>query len=161
MTHVQLGFTIQDENGDKSRLTFNTDTDMSIAQLLVVASDLQDLVKAVIMGGIVDASFCIVVPINAGNEVVADTARVNQGAKFIWQTAGGFFTSFRLPTRMEAIIADGSKDVDRDQVNVAPLIAAIEGGFTSGTETLVFTDYRLDPVAALSSAKEHHTSQRQ
>ena len=161
----QLGYTVADEKGHKSRITFNFNDGLTVAQVQELNIALQNLLKPgapdnLIIGGIVGGGAVLTLPIQAGMETIEDTARVEYGALFDFLVTGGFHTSFRLPTFNEAKITDGGDTVNQSDPQVAALINGMVVGIsvTGGTATL--QDYRGTDVTAISTAAEDSKTQR-
>lgn len=155
-----LSYTFRDEPKDDSVMTIYFNNDLTVLQVGELNLTLQGLLRPLTNGGIVNAEATLGLPVTTGYETIADTSRVSAGARFIWNVTGGYKTSFRLPTRLESIITDGSKNVDLANPDVAALVTALEGGITVTLGTATMQDYRGTLVTTLSSAKEASQSQR-
>ena len=162
---IQIGYTIQDEKGHKSRLAFNVNDTLTIAQLGELNTALQALLKPgggnnLVLGGIVGAGAVLNLPVTAGMEVVADLSRVEYGALFDFLVTGGYHTSFRLPTFNEQFITDGGDTVDQAAGSVAALINGVINGIAVTAGTATFQDYRGVDITSISSAAEDSKAQR-
>lgn len=153
---TSLNIVVEDNKGAKSTTSFNVDDAVSVAGLAEVGLAIAQSILTIVTGRIVSISACINVDLTSltGN-TVALNSDVEEGARFIWNSTGGFTTSNRLPTFDEQYIVAGSRMVNVDAPAVEAFINLIEGGVvTVGDGTVAITDYRGAEVVDLDSARE-------
>src|SRR3972149_1428064 len=87
--------------------------------------------------------------------VPGTTADVQEKARFVFRTVGGFFKSISLPTFVESLFSAGSKDVDLTDTDVAAFVTAMIAGITvASTETVEPSDVREADITELEAASE-------
>lgn len=155
-----FNYVIQDADNHTSRLSMNFNDDLTVLQAQELNTVLQPALKAVMDGGIVSAGAILSLPVITPNDVVEAGSDVEYGARFIFTVAGGYKTSFRIPTFDRTLVPDGGGAVDVLDVNVAGLIDGYVTGFGVTGGTAVGQDYRGEDVTGLSSALEAHAKQR-
>lgn len=157
-----LQYTFVDEAGKSSKTQVNVPSAVTVANLQIYAGEMAKLLNAVTIGAItgITASLSIDVP-DAVRDAAQDESRVSAGAYFGFETDAGFPTSMRIPTRDEAIITDGSIDVNQANTQVAALVDGLIDGIdltaatpTAGTGTVIAVDKHGDPIVALRVARE-------
>lgn len=104
----------------------------------------------------------IVIPVTIDEGVIDQTGRplansdVEEGATFVWKTAGGFTTRFRIPTFNEACMISGSAEVDLANNDVDDFVQTIIDGADAiagvGEDRMNVTDSRGDDIIAIKSA---------
>lgn len=157
MPNVELFFTIKDNKGDKSRVTFPAVIDtLDDAQYAIDA--LGALIDPLIVGGFVNAGITLVGDVSGLTTAAGATSDVQEGARFVFSTAEGYLKSARLPTFDEAFIISGSPNVDTVDADVAAFVTAITSGLSlvgaGGAGSINFSDYRFVDLTTLESAKE-------
>lgn len=152
----KLWVRIRDADGDVSTSQFNFPGSFTLTNIQEFAADFLPLVDAVIHGRIEEAGITVSITLPGGLKANPDQyCDVQQGALFSMLTAGGYNTSFRLPTFDRAMFAVGSKNVDVEDTDVAAFLSAIvEGIEVTGPVTVVPSDYRGDDITALVKGVE-------
>jgi hypothetical protein len=111
----------------------------------------------------IGVGFTISLPGTLGTVSDADSD-VEEGAKFQFQTAGGNFTGFRIPTFDEQFILSGTQNVDLAAAGVAALRQALITGINltgvGGSGTIAPSDSRDEDITALAFAREMFQSSR-
>jgi hypothetical protein len=91
-------------------------------------------------------------------------ADVEEGARFQFQTAGGFATGHRVATFTEAKIVPGSRDVDLVDADVSAwtnaLVSGIDTSGAGGSGVVSASDARNDDIVSLKFAREQFQSSR-
>ena len=155
---VSLNILFEDAKGAKSITTFNLPdglTNLSYSEMGVI---LVDAVKQLVTGKITGAQICFGIDLSsiAGiTDAPASTSDVEEGARFIWNVAGGFTASNRIPTFDEALIVPNSRFVDLLDNDIITFIGAVTGNLTTtddGPQAVV--DYRDADILNLDSGRE-------
>jgi len=148
--------TIEDAKGASSTMEVNVPSTFTLAQMQGAAQDIADIVDALTGGVITNVGINVAVDISAlGLKASAQvSADVEEGARFIWRVVGGFITSFRIPTFLESLILDNTKQVDLEDPLVDALVDAIVDGTDVGGTPITFVDKRSTDIVALASAQE-------
>lgn len=158
---VGIIYTILDAKGQASTSEINLDDALSLAQIVGYAQAVATLINGVTTGVLTRVGVVVSVTLPAGLRVAAlSNSDVEEGAKFIFNTASGFRTGFRLPTFDETKIASNSRAVDLEDADVAALVNGIVSGLTIGGTVVSATDKRESDITALTSAKEQFLSSR-
>lgn len=143
-------FTIRDAKGARSITEVNIDT-ATIANAQTFITAFAPLVDALILGVIERVGICVTATLPAGLRTVPTLGSdVEEGAKFMYNTVGGYKTGLRLPTFNEAFLVDGTQRVDLADAAVLAFNVAM----TDGLATFEPSDYRGDDITALRSALE-------
>jgi len=138
----------------------NFNSDLTVLQVQELNTILQPTIKNVIDGGIVSAGAVLNLPVIAPNDAIEAGSDVEYGARFIFTVAGGYKTSFRIPTFDRTLVPDGGGAVDLLNVDVQGLVDGYVTGFGVTGGTAVGQDYRGEDVTGLGSALEAHSKQR-
>lgn len=143
-------FTIRDAKGAKSTVEVNLDV-ATIANAQTFITAFAPLVDALILGVIERVGICASATLPGGLRTTPTLGSdVEEGARFQYQTAGGFHTGLRLPTFNEAFLVDGTQRVDTADAAVIAFNTAMEDGLA----TFEPSDYRGDDIINLRSALE-------
>lgn len=163
---VVLSFT--DAKGETSTTMVNIPTGITLANMTIFAQEVVKLVDAMIGGIVTRVGLAITVPLPSGINIAPNSASdVEEGGFFNFRTAGGYRTSMRIPTFLEALISPGSADIDTSDPDVAAFVSAMITGIdltaatpVAGTGTVTPSDSRGDDIVALTDAKEQFTNSR-
>lgn len=161
----EILFSIEDGKGNLSTTSVNIPNTFTIAQIITFGGEMAKLIDPLITGRIVriGAAFLIDLPNTLATTADAN-ADVEEGARFQFRTAGGYYTSMRLATFDEAFILPNSDLVDQTEAAVAAFITAIHSGLdidaTAGVTLVAATDSRGDDIVALEFAREQFLSSR-
>lgn len=153
---TSINFVIQDEKGAKSTVTVNIPSDTLLADAAEFAGEVAEDIDAAITGQItgISMSYPVAVPGTCKASPVAGSD-IEEGALFLWTTAGGFATRFRLPTFDEDLIVAGSRLVDLTDGAIVALVGTMEDGQTmTSTNDVLPCDYREDDIVSLEAAYE-------
>lgn len=158
---LSILYSVRDSKDQVSTFEINIPTSATLAQATGFAQAMATLVNAVTTGVLTRVGIVVGVTLPGGIRVAPLTnSDVEEGAKFQFNTAGGYRTGFRLPTFLETLIASNSRAVDLEDADVAALVDAMESGIVITGTTISPTDGRSDDVTALVSAKEQFLTSR-
>lgn len=143
-----LNFTVRDSDGDRSTFRVNLPTATAQADVVLFAQALALLADDVIEGVIESIQATLNIALPAGLETTTTNSDVEHGARFSFQTANGFSTSFRLPTIMDSMLV--GKNVYQADPNMAAFIA----GIVTGLEGVAPCDSRGEDITGIVSAVE-------
>lgn len=158
-----LLYSIQDNKAATSTMEINVPDSFALANVIDFAADMALLINAVITGAIRRIGVGILITLPGGLRTTPDPdSDVEEGARFQFLTAGGFPTSFRIPTFDEDFIQAGTRAVDTADTAVATLVTAMISGAatTPGPITVTPSDKREEDIVALVSAQEQFMSSR-
>jgi len=151
----QLNYTIQDAKGASSRLTLNFNEDLTVAQVQDLSDQIIALLDPLVTGGIMNAGAVLQLTIPAGVNIPAPASDVEEGARFIFNSVGGFKTAVRIPTFDETKISANSNAVNLVDTDVAAFVTAMVDGLTvTPPGTATGQDYRGVDITSISSARE-------
>jgi hypothetical protein len=154
-----IAITVEDGKNppNKSTVFVNIPTATTVAAATTFAQGITGLIDAVIGGKITNLAICYRVTLPGGLKALAEAlSDVEEGAKFIWRTAGNFLTSFRLPTFLESKILAGTKSVDLTD----PDVDGVVDFMTTGSLGVTPTDARDDDIETVASARENFVKDR-
>lgn len=152
---------IRDSKGATSNTEIKVPDSFNLIQITGFATQMAALIDDLIGGQLTRIGVVLAIDLPGGlkTEPNADSD-VEEGARFQFNTVGGFFTGFRLPTFLEDFIPSNTKSVDTTEAEVAALIAAMTAGLdVSGTDVTP-CDAREADVTSLSFAREQFQSSR-
>lgn len=161
----EILYTIEDGKGKTSTTEVNLPTNVSMGNAIVFATEMAKIIDQLIGGRItrIGIAFVIDLPGSLKSNPQPDSD-VEEGARFQFRTAGGFFTGFRLPTFLESFILPRTDAVKVTDANVASLIAAMQNGIDvdpSPTQQFIAPcDKRGDDIVGLNFARESFQSSR-
>lgn len=148
---VSLLFSIRDAKNRSSLVEVNLPTGTTVTAAQDMVDDLAPLIEALIRGAIDRAGICVTAALPAGLRTTPlDHSDVEEGARFIFNSVGGYTTSLRIPTIDETIILPNSPLVDLTNTDVSAFVTAM----VSGTGGALPTDYRGADIISLRSARE-------
>lgn len=148
---VSVLFTIRDDKGARSLVEIYLPSATTIALAQDFIDDVAPLIEALITGAIERVGICLSGALPGGlraNPLAGSD--VEEGARFIFNSAGGFSTSLRIPTFDEQYVLDNSNLVD----TAAGAVTSFVAGMTAGLATVQPTDYRSADITSLKSARE-------
>lgn len=162
---VSILYSINDGKGKSSSTEVNLPSSVTLTNMTLFAAEMAKLINDMITGAITRIGIVISVPLPNGLRVTpALNSDVEEGGRFQFRTAGGFFTSNRIPTFSETFVSPGSQEIDTTDPVVAPFVTAMVSGINlvpvGGTATVAPTDKREADVVALEFAKEAFQSSR-
>jgi hypothetical protein len=168
MAAYGIVISFQDAKGETSTTMVNVPTGLTLANLTIFAQEMVKLIDAQINGIITRVGLAVTIALPTGINISPNSASdVEEGGYFSFRTAGGYFTSLRIPTFLESLISAGSADIDTSDPDVAAFVAAMITGIdlttatpTAGSGTVTPTDSRGDDITALTDAKEQFTNSR-
>lgn len=141
-------FTIRDGKGARSTVEININV-ATIANAQSFVTAMAPLLDAVILGVIERVGICAVATLPGGLRAVPDSdSDVEEGARFVYNSVGGYKTSVRLPTFNEAMMLSGSQRVDQSDTDVL----AFNTAMTDPLATFSASDYRGADIVSLRSA---------
>lgn len=158
-------YSIQDEKGKTSTTEINLATATTFADADIMAGQMALLIDDMITGAITRIGIVATVDLPVGlKATAAANSDVEEGARFQFRTANGFFSGLRLPTFDEAAIIAGTKNVDLTDADVAAFVTAMVSGLDTsgagGSGVIVPVDKRNEDLTALEFAKEQFLSSR-
>lgn len=168
MAAYSVIYSFVDAKGETSTTEVNVPTGLTLANMTIFAQEMAKLINPLVNGVITRIGLAISIALPSGIRTVAvSTSDVEEGGKFQFRTAGGYYTGLRLPTLNETLVSAGSKDINTLDTSVAAFIAAMLTGIdlttatpTAGTGTVAPTDGRGDDITALVTAKEQFVKSR-
>lgn len=158
-------YTIKDAKAESSTCEINVPDNLTLANLSIFAQQMALLIGPLITGAITRIGVALSVDLPGGLDLTPNVGSdVEEGAKFQFRTAGGYYTGLRIPTFSEALISPTGKEVDTEDTDVAAFVAAMISGIdltgAGGTGTVAPTDKREDDVVSLEFAKEQFVRSR-
>lgn len=158
-------YSIRDEKGKESTTTVNLPATTAFADVVLFAGEMAKLINPIVTGSVtrIGVAFTVDLPgtLRASPSANSD---VEEGGRFQFRTAGGFFTGMRLATFDESKILAGTRAIDQADTDVAAFVAAMEDGIdltgVGGSGTVQPSDPREDDVAVLEFAREQFQSSR-
>lgn len=164
MTYT-LDYGIEDEKGKVGHCEVNIPTAVLVADVILFAADMAQLIDAMVDGRIVsiNGSFSITLPGGIKGTVTAGADR-EEGARFGFDVTGGVFkTAVRIPTFKESLIVAGSSIVDLEDSDVAAFVDAMTDGIDpagGATGLIQPCDKRNTDIITLGSALENFQGSR-
>lgn len=159
-----LNIQIEDGKGKTANMKINSEVfdqaDLEASKTYESWADnvLQDL-RGNLKGAIRKAWWNIPVTLDFGPDTPDPDSDIEEGAHFIFLTAGGYTTKIRIPTFDEALLIAGSRLVDLAAPSVADFVNTIIDGADAIAGVLEdrmdATDKRGDDIVALKSAYEY------
>lgn len=148
---VSVLFTIRDAKDARSLVEFYLPDATTIADAQTWITAAAPLLNALITGAIERVGVCLSAALPGGLRASPlANSDVEEGAKFIFNSTGGYQTSVRIPTFDETHMVAGSTQVDTTAGPVASFVA----GMTAGLSLIEPTDYRGADIVSLRSARE-------
>ena len=148
---VSVLFTVRDDKGAKSLVEHYLPDASTLADASAWIAAAAPVIDTLIKGVIERAGVCVSVALPGGlrTDPLQDSD-VEEGARFIFGSVGGYTTSVRLPTFNEGYLQANSNLVDLADASVQAYVDGIIG--TLGG--IAATDYRGASVNMLKSARE-------
>lgn len=168
MAAYSVIFSFRDAKGKTSTTEVNVPTGLTLANMTIFAQEMGKLIDPLISGVITRIGVAISVALPAGLDASpVSTSDVEEGGKFQFSTAGGYYTGLRIPTWLESLVSSGSDDINTVDTDVAAFVTAMISGIdlttatpVAGTGTVTPTDGRGDDITALVNAKEQFVASR-
>ena len=156
---IGISVSFRDEAGKEGSTSINVPDATSLSDASLAAKAWAKLADAASDGQIIGMSMTFPVALPAGlKSAPVDGSRIGIGALFQFRTALNHITKFILPARKEAIIVDGTDEVDLTNTAVVNLLAGMTAGLdldaVGGTGTVAPSDTRGEDVATLDDAYE-------
>lgn len=156
---------VEDGKGKVSTTEVNVPSSVAWTDVVAFAQEVAKLIDVSITGRITRIGVCLSVGLPVALKNSADPlSDVEEGARFQFETAGGYFTGMRLPTFDEALIIAGTSEVDVTDPFVAAFITGMETGINTtasgGSGVVAPCDKRDDDITALKFAREQFLSSR-
>jgi len=161
-------FSFRDAKGKNSTTEVNIPTGLTLANMVIFGQEMAKLIDPLISGVITRIGLALSVALPSGlASSPVSTSDVEEGGKFQFSTAGGYYTGMRIPTWVESLVSAGSDDINTVDSDVAAFITAMISGIdltaaspVAGTGTVAPTDGRGDDITALVNAKEQFVNSR-
>lgn len=160
--HAFITWSIQDAKGKVSVTKMNFPDTATVADLSTFAVSMATALNDVIQGKIVSAGIGFEVDLSGATirSAPLSTSDIEEGARFIWRSAIGAITQFRLPTFDEAKMLSGTQQVDLADTDVDAIHDAVVTGFGVGAGYVHPSDDHGEDIVSLESARESFTSSR-
>lgn len=160
-----VNITIRDAKGKYATTEFNFPASYDFQDITLFAAQAAGRINNLIRGVITGVSVSQVISDFTGITLRTDPepeADVEEGAKFQFKTAGGFYTSMRLPTFDEDLIIDGTKNVDLTNAAVDTFVDSMVTGapVVDLGGVLSPSDKHDNDILSLEFAKEEFQSSR-
>lgn len=160
---IVVSVTIEDAKEQRATVGCYLDSTINVVtDITESAQKFADLVGAAIGGTIKAVSAVVNCPLPATLGAGSGDADIEEGALFIFETAGGFKTRFRVPTYVESKFLAGSRLVDETDADFIALRDFMLTGWTAttSTNTITPTDARDDDVSAFDKGYEQFRASR-
>lgn len=158
---IEVFYTVQDADGDKSTITIPVPSATPLLDLPLFVQQMEPLLDALTNGGLVSAGFTVEVDLSAAWPAAAAViADVQEKAQFAFRTLGGFVKRISIPTILESVFGGGgaSDQVDTTNPDVMAFVAAMENGIDltgiGGSGTVQPCDSRDDDLVSMEYAVE-------
>jgi len=156
---------IKDAKNEVSTTEINIPDTVSVADAKAYAKEVAKLINPLINGAIVRIGVVLGVDLPGGLRTTPDaTSDVEEGARFQFKTAGGFYTSCRLATFAESLIIAGTRSVNIADAGVTAFVNGITSGVDVdpgiGVNNIMAKDKRGDDIVSLEFAREQFLSSR-
>jgi hypothetical protein len=158
-------YSITDEKTKVSTTEVKLPGATTFADAEIFAGQMASLIDTLIEGAITRIGIVYQVDLPAGIKASANAnSDVEEGARFQFRTANGFFSGCRLATFGESRIVAGSKEVDTVDTDVAAFVTAMVTGIdlsgVGGSGVIQPSDARDEDLTALEFAREQFLSSR-
>jgi hypothetical protein len=156
---------IQDEKGKTSTTELNVPPATAYDDVRIMAGQMATLIDSMISGAIIRIGIVDSVDLPAGIAAAPGAGSdVEEGARFQYRTANGFYSAMRLATFDESRIVAGAATVDLTDADVAAFVTAMTDGLdlsgAGGSGTIQPCDKRDEDLTALEFAREQFLSSR-
>lgn len=158
-------YSIKDAKGAVSSTEINVPASVAFADIALFAAAMATLINPLITGVITRIGVAFTLALPAGLRATATAGSdVEEGARFQWRTANGFFAGNRIPTLDESKVVAGTRVIDLADSDVAAFVTAMTSGIDTtavgGSGTVAPSDSREEDLIALESAVEQFLSSR-
>lgn len=161
-----ITYSITDGKGKQSTTEVNLPSTTAFTDVLLFASQMAVLLDDMIAGRIERIGITATVDMSTLTSLIKQTAGttsdVEEGGRFNFRTANGFFTAMRIPTFLEDKIVTGTDVVDVADTDVAAYLTAMRTGINltaaGGSGTIQPADKRDEDIVSLDSATESFLS---
>lgn len=147
---------VRDAKGASGIISFNHPLNTDIGALKNTVRSTAALIDAIIGCQVVDASIGIEASLTGATlkDAPIAGADVEEGARFMWRTASGALTDFRIPTFSETYLTDSGELVYVEDDEVDDFIQRVLAGVTSGLTNVSPSDaYGSDITEFVSGAE--------
>lgn len=121
-------YSISDGKGSVSTTEVNVPSSVSLVDVTAFAAALASLINPIITGAITRIGVVLSIALPSGLRATPGAdSDVEEGARFQFNTVGGYFTGMRLPTFDESNIVPGSNVVDLSDGAVNAFVLAMTG----------------------------------
>lgn len=158
MAIASVIYGVRDGEGKKSHFEINLPDGLTIVEIVDFATGMVPLVLALINGGLVSVGLSVNLDdiLSVGDDTASASSDVEEGARFQFETNGGYATSVRLPTFDEAKLVSGTNRVNQVDADVIAFNLAMLTGI-GGTSPC---DKRGDDITGISFEREDFQSSR-
>lgn len=163
---IKIIYTFEDGKGKRSTTEVKVPSVTSFSDIILFGQQMAILLDNLTTGRLVSAGIALTIDLSGlGLGAAASADRdVEEGGYFQFGTAGGFFTSMRIPTFNEQLITAGGTSVNQVDPAVAAFLTGMIDGINltgvGGSGTVEPSDARDDDITALSTAVEAFQSSR-
>ncbi len=157
-----LQFTLVDAKNETSTTEVNIPEQLLFDTVEATGQAFAALIDQLTTGAVTRITALHTIDLPGGLTPLPDGASdVEEGARFQFKTANGFYTALRLPTFDEGRIVTGTKEVDQVDADVAAFIQAmVDGVSVAAGPTVQPCDKRGEDIAQLTFAREQFVSSR-
>lgn len=158
---VTIRYGVKDETNKSSFVEIQVPTGISLANLVLFAEDMAQLVLDCLQGRIDSITIQISLDLSGATlKAVANTVSfVAEKAHYIFATAvAGFTRLFKVPARVEADEVPNSDNMLQSDPGQAAFIAGVLNGMVTAGGTINFLDDYMQPLQSVVSAKSVHFS---
>lgn len=153
-------YIIQDSKGHTSSQKMNHPLNTDLGALKDTLPTTAELLDVLIGGQIIDCFISIPISIVGWtNQVPQVDSDVEEGCRFIWDTASGAPTDFRVPTFRESLLDDDGV-LDEVDTDVDAFVQRIISGKTLGLVNVSPSDAYGSDITALLAGQEDFLSSR-
>lgn len=150
---INVYYRIADAKNDTSTIMIPLPDSVAITDLTQYVQDIAAILQPLINGTLLEAGFAVGVNV-APWSLAAGISDVQEKARFVFRTAGGFLKAISLPAVVESIFRPGSREVDTTDPNVAAFVTAMVDGITVNSNTIEPVDRRGEDLTNLVQATE-------
>lgn len=153
---VTLNFTLEDDKGKSSKTEIKVPTGFTISDYVEFGQGAAQLIANISDAQVTNCSVSFGVDLSSLGLKAVAAAVSNVAVKMqgIWNTASGLIAKWLVPSPHDTQVATGTDDFDQADVNVAPVITAMEDGIAVTLGTMQFTNGRGDDISAVSTLKQ-------
>ena len=151
---INVYYRIADAKNDTSTVMIPLPSTVAITDLNDYVTDLAAIIQPLVNGTLLEAGFAVGVSVVPW-PIAAGISDVQEKARYVFRTAGGWLKSLSIPTVLESIFSPGSREVDTSDPDVAAFVTAMVDGITvASTNNIEASDRREDDLTNLVQATE-------